>query len=449
MGKHNKKDKKNRKQQDDEDNAEVDMDRVKISKSIVYKKGECSKTIKLLIKDFRKVMEPNTAARLKESKNNTTKDFVNVAGLLGVTHLVGFSTTDIGSYMTIGRIPSGPTITFKVNQFTLMSDIAKIKRRPSSFEQSFLHAPLVVLNNFGRGTPHLEMASTIVQSLFPSINIFTLKLSGCKRVVLFNYDKESKQIEFRHYAIKVADVGVNRSIKRVIQSRVPDVSNLNDISDYILDGIGAAESDYEDGGDGEVNVTSAQINSARMNKSYKVKEESKSSSVDGGDGGEGSSSSGSSSQKKSIKLEEIGPRISLSILKIEEDLFSGSILHHEFITKSEAEKQTIEMNRKEKQIEKERRKAEQQNNVEKKQKDKKRKYLDEGNEDKHSDDDDEEWYRKQVGENPDETFKSSNTSNRSFVPKGYRSNNNNKKNNNYKKNNNNNNNQNKKKFKSK
>ena len=56
-----------------------------------------------LTKDFRKVMEPFTASELKERKKNTIKDFVSVAGLLHVTHLVMFTRTELGMYLKLAR----------------------------------------------------------------------------------------------------------------------------------------------------------------------------------------------------------------------------------------------------------------------------------------------------------------------------------------------------------
>lgn len=43
------------------------------------------------------VMEPFTASKLRMRKNNVLKDFVNVAGPLGVTHFMIFNQTDIGT----------------------------------------------------------------------------------------------------------------------------------------------------------------------------------------------------------------------------------------------------------------------------------------------------------------------------------------------------------------
>eukprot|EP01133_Synstelium_polycarpum_P004300 gene4300-5023_t len=376
--KDNKKDKRSKKDEEIEE-EEVDEGAVPISKSFVYKRGVCNKFIKDLVIDFRRVMEPNTATKLQESTNNTTKDFVNVASIYGVTHLVPFSNTDIGSYMSVGKLPHGPTLNFKIEGFSLAADVNKAKLKPSTLSPAeFMSAPLVVLNNFAKGTPHIEMMSTVLQGLFPAINIMTLKLNRCKRLVLFNLDKVTGMVEFRHYKIKIAEVGISKSVKRVIQSRVNDLSNLEDISQYILDGLGESESDFEDA-DGRIEIDPKLLRRKAT-----------------------------SSNQKAIKLEEIGPRMTLDLIRVEEDLFKGTILHHKFVAKTEEEKRAMAIRRQENNIEKERRKKMQQENVDKKKQDdekkKKRKMRKEDENEAVSDDDDAEWYRKEVGEEPDSTF---------------------------------------------
>jgi ribosome biogenesis protein SSF1/2 len=42
-------------------------------------------------------MEPFTATKLKMRKGNVLKDFVHVAGPLGVTHFMIFNQTDMGT----------------------------------------------------------------------------------------------------------------------------------------------------------------------------------------------------------------------------------------------------------------------------------------------------------------------------------------------------------------
>lgn len=48
-------------------------------------------------------MAPNTAAALKESRRNQIKDFLNVAGPLGVTHFLILTATHNASYLRIAK----------------------------------------------------------------------------------------------------------------------------------------------------------------------------------------------------------------------------------------------------------------------------------------------------------------------------------------------------------
>ena len=50
--------------------------------------------VRELIHDTRKMMLPFTALKLKEKKSNSLKDFVSIAGSLGVSHLMCFTTTE-------------------------------------------------------------------------------------------------------------------------------------------------------------------------------------------------------------------------------------------------------------------------------------------------------------------------------------------------------------------
>lgn len=86
------------------------------------------------------------------------------------------------------------------------------------------------------------------QNMLPSINIKTVKLSECRRVVLFHYRKEDGLVEMRHYAIRATPVGINRGIKKLLQGKIPNLSKLEDVSEY-MDGQGlgaASDSEAED-----------------------------------------------------------------------------------------------------------------------------------------------------------------------------------------------------------
>ena len=170
-----------------------------IPKSFVMKRGKMSELVKELTEDVRHVMEPHTAKNLKESKTNKLKDFVQVAGPLGVSHFIILSATENSKYVKIAKTPRGPTLTFKVNKYTLAREVAAAQRNPRAPPNAFLSPPLVVLNNFG-DAPHQKLATITFQNLFPAINVRKVKLSTCQRAVLVDYDKESNKFQFRHYS---------------------------------------------------------------------------------------------------------------------------------------------------------------------------------------------------------------------------------------------------------
>ena len=70
-------------------------------------------------------MYPYTASELKESKKNSIKDFVSVAGVFGVSHMIVLTQTEKGGYLRLIKNPRGPTITFKLSEYSLSKDIIK------------------------------------------------------------------------------------------------------------------------------------------------------------------------------------------------------------------------------------------------------------------------------------------------------------------------------------
>lgn len=93
--------------------------------------------------------------------------------------------------------------------------------------------PLVVLNNFSQSQEsHTKLMRVTFQHMFPTINIKTVRLSECRRVVLFHLQNDGN-VEMRHYAIRANPVGVSKSVKRIIQSKIPDLGSL-EVNCYIL-----------------------------------------------------------------------------------------------------------------------------------------------------------------------------------------------------------------------
>ncbi|KAF9196336.1 hypothetical protein BGZ50_000738 [Haplosporangium sp. Z 11] len=308
----------------------------KIPKTFVMRSGEVGHSVMGLVGDIRRLMEPNTATKLRERKNNRLRDFVAVAGPLGVTHFVILSRTDHGTNMRIARLPRGPTLSFQVKTYSLAKDIAAMQKAPKSPGLEFHMAPLLVLNNFGDSN-EMKLMSTVFQNMFPPINIQTMQLADARRVVLLNYNSETKNLDFRHYNISIKPVGISKSIKRVITTDVPDLQGFDDISDYVLRGAFASESDVEDGP--EATVTLGQDYVGRNNRKQ---------------------------DQRAIKLVELGPRMELKLVKIQAGMCDGEVLYHDFIKRSPEELKAQKTERNKKLQEKAARRKAQELNVAKK-----------------------------------------------------------------------------------
>jgi len=98
-------------------------------------------------------------------------------------------------------------------------------------------------------------------------------------------------------------------VKKLIQSKVPNLSQFNDIGEFMEKSGNLSESEAEI--DGAANtVILPQAISSRGNIA---------------------------SEKSAIRLYEIGPRLTLQLIKIEEGLMTGEVLFHEYITKTPEE----------------------------------------------------------------------------------------------------------------
>lgn len=222
------------------------------------------------------------------------------------------------------------------------------KRKNKIFTEKFLTAPLLVMSGFNNldNDDSYKLVTYMLQSMFPPLNVEKLKLDECKRVVLFNLvtpedGKSMPYIEFRHYALHARQRDVNRGIKRLVnRSRLPNLSRMNDIADYILGknkaGYVSSESEAED------------LPNSKVELGQEFQGKAKNSTV-------------------AIRLYEVGPRLKLELMKIQEGFMAGNIVYHQLIKKTKQERleQDREVNRK-RQL-KEDRKREQEENIKKKQ----------------------------------------------------------------------------------
>jgi ribosome biogenesis protein SSF1/2 len=283
-----------------------------------------------------------------------------MAPVLRVTHLLAFTLTDIAPSMRIVRLSNGPTLSFRVERYSLMRDVIASSRHAKSLSSiESMSAPLVriifllpsltsflkklfikklVLASFPPPSPttppHLTLVMKTFQTLFPPLAPHKLALSSARRVVLVAYNADRGTIDWRHFRITVKPYGVSRRVRRVLQGTgatirggggggsgaVLDLGNENDVADYVLrahGGRGGASVDggYEtaasevssvaEGTDAEDIVSLAEDYVGRNNRK---------------------------GQKRAVHLDEIGPRMELRLVKITEGVpgKEGAVIHHQF-----------------------------------------------------------------------------------------------------------------------
>lgn len=316
-----------------------------------------------LVRDMRNVMQPHTAIKLRERKSNKLKDFVVMAGPLNVSHLLVFSQSESGTtQLRLGRMSRGPTITFKVENYSLCKDVRRILKHPKSItkeSKEYINPPLLVLNGFTnpqKAEPHEKLLITTFQNMFPPIQPHSTKVSSVKRVLMINKDPETGHIDLRHYAIDTKPVEGSKTVKKLINAkhslhkRLPNLGKAQDVSDLILDpyanGAGfTSDSEVED--DSIVDVK--EDDTSLVSKQKKPEEDI--------------AQPATNARKKAIKLTEIGPRLNLTMTKIEEGVCSGKVLYHHNVKKSKSEIAKLEAKHAEREKIKEERKKLQSENI--------------------------------------------------------------------------------------
>lgn len=239
--------------------------------------------------------------------------------------------------MKVSRMPQGPTLTFKVHSFILSKDVISSLKKQWVEEGSFQQPPLVILNSFSGEGNHMKLMANTFQNMFPPLNLTTMKLASIKRCVLFSYNPATNLVDMRHFAISLVPVGVNKGIKKIVQRKIPDMSKLEDISDFITKSQALSDSEFDDE---ETHV--------------ELSQPLKRGNVDSG--------------QSAIRLYELGPRVTLELYKIESDLMTGEVLYHKEVVKTANEILKMKKKRADKRVQKEHRKKTQEENKAKKDK---------------------------------------------------------------------------------
>ena len=346
--------------------------------------GDVGPSVSQLTRDFRAMMEPDTASRLKERKSNKLKDYTTMAGPLGITHVFLFSRSKSGNTnLRIAPTPRGPTLHFKVEKYSLCKDVAKSQKHPRSSRKEYLSPPLLVMNNMVSAEGEVSsdprrkdlenLTRGVLQNIFPAISAQATPLSTIKRIMLWNKEADKDGgfvLNLRHYAITTKRTGISKRVRRFDPAEqrarekkghaLPNLGQLDDVADYLLDPAAggytsASETELDTDAEVEVLETDARrvLNKkelARMKSGEKKPTMERRNHV----------------EKRAVKLVELGPRMKLRLVKVEEGLCEGRIMWNEFVTKSKSEENELEKKWDIKKKEKEARRKEQKENVEKK-----------------------------------------------------------------------------------
>ena len=321
-----------------------------------------------------------------------------MAGPLGVSHLLLFSRSTTGhTNMRLALTPRGPTLHFRVEKYSLSKDVQKAIRHPKTSKKEYLSPPLLVMNNFTSPTSsdgsepavpkHLEsLTTTIFQSLFPPISPQSTPLSSIRRVLLLNRELATSSsepntadsgvytINLRHYAISTKRTVLSRGIRKLNAAErlsrdrkrkagMPNLGKLDDVADYILDP--AAAGGFTSGSESEVE-TEAEVEVMETNARKVLNRKQMSAMRSNNEKVQKPISLGT--EKKAVKLVEIGPRMKLRMTKVEEGVCGGKVMWHEYINKTKEEMKEMEKVWDKRRKEKEERKRVQRENVERKRK---------------------------------------------------------------------------------
>ncbi|KAF8572013.1 hypothetical protein P879_01215 [Paragonimus westermani] len=275
-----------------------------------------------------------------------------------------------GVYLHLIRLPHGPSLTFSVAEYSFQSDVLTLVRRIFDSHQ-FTTPPLLVMTGFGISnstaetpkqppSPHLRLVVDMFQNMLPPLNVHKLKLNTVRRVLLISreidlsVDQDANNpddiIYLRHYHIRTENRAVSRALRRLSlggvplkkrkietglgpggsgkSSGVPNLAKYTCIEDFLTkagmlsdSGLSDALSDLE-----EADLPQGFREGSSCAKSRKRKLVPT----------HGLSHLGVA-KKAAVRLTEIGPRLTLKLIKIEEGLNAGCVLYHRWQTRTLAE----------------------------------------------------------------------------------------------------------------
>ncbi|KAK1444708.1 peter pan-related protein [Babesia gibsoni] len=326
---------------------ELDPDAPRI---IVIRRGSLRPELRQLVKDLRTLLSPNSATRLNEATRQKMKDFTEVGEVLGLTHIIAVSETERQCYLKVANLPNGPTLTFSIDLLTLVSDIAKHTCNPKSVGVTSNYSPLVVLNGFtgagepsnrssvGDKMPTMSTVANIFNRLFSPIDVSTTKMTNCKRVVLFNKERDSDVIVMRHYLINLVDCHTSGAVQGLIDKKsIKRLINENNASfKDLMKGMSNNDGSVLSMQDKYVELNNVDPGDLLLRHKYGLKTTAELEKISEGKG------------KLAVSLTEAGPRLNLRLIKIQEGVFAGAVKFHKYVNKTKEEIEQLEAHFREK-----------------------------------------------------------------------------------------------------
>jgi ribosome biogenesis protein SSF1/2 len=271
------------------------------------------------------------------------KDMLSVAGPLGVTHFVIFRESRLGFVnVRFARTPRGPTLTFRVERFSLAADVHRAQRRPLNLKHTdYEQAPLLVMSNLESELPHVQLLATMFRNFLPPLDLKKLHLEhDVKRALLLDWNEDIQVLEWRHYGIRVRPLGLSRAIRRLVERRgsrhgALAAGHLWDVSDLADPSITGALCTSESEAEGPLEFqferwrqatdqagTTHAATAAAFMRHGTSSETTKSMSARSR-----ALNAADLARRASVRLAELGPRMTLRLLKIEEGLSKGAVLY--------------------------------------------------------------------------------------------------------------------------
>ena len=163
--------------------------------------------------------------------------------------------------------------------------------------------------------PELSLLTSTFQHLFPPLSAQTTSVSSIRRVLLCNRtqipsssggEKSIDVIDLRHFSISTKPLGLPRAVRKTSTKTpaLPNLGKFEDVADFVLNG-----NDYDSASeideDEKVEIPTPSVKQESLG-----------------------------TQQRAIRLTEIGPRLRLELVKIEEGMCDGKVLYHRYVQKT-------------------------------------------------------------------------------------------------------------------